>query len=71
MMALAADSAAVYQTWLQLIHDYRVRGIQVHDARLVAAMLVHGIPKILTLNIADFGRYAGIVTAIHPESLVP
>lgn len=35
-------------------------GIQVHDARLVAAMKVHGVARILTINVTDFSRYPGI-----------
>jgi predicted nucleic acid-binding protein len=69
VMKFAADSAPVYETWLRLVRDYRVRGVQVHDARLVAAMLVHRVPNLLTLNVADFARYAKIITAVHPGSL--
>jgi predicted nucleic acid-binding protein len=47
-----------------------VQGKQVHDARLAALMLAHGITHILTLNGADFARYPGIVP-IDPASLVP
>ena len=52
-----------------LVIDYRVSGVQVHDARLVAAMLAHGVTHILTFNTADFARYApeGIV-AVAPAS---
>ena len=34
-----------------------VIGNQVYDARLVAAMMVHGVGRILTFNAADFTRY--------------
>jgi hypothetical protein len=34
-----------------------VIGSQVYDARLVAAMTVHGVGRILTFNAADFSRY--------------
>ena len=44
-------------------------GIQVHDARLVAVMLVHGIENILTLNVTDFQRYPGI-SAVHPQKVI-
>ena len=37
-----------------------VSGIQVHDARMVAAMRVHGIANLLTLNAKDFRRFSGI-----------
>jgi hypothetical protein len=69
MMDLAADSAAVYDNWRTLVHDYQVKGVQAHDARLVAAMIVHGISNVLTLNVKDFARYSGIMHAIHPSSV--
>jgi hypothetical protein len=43
--------------------------VQVHDARLVAAMLAHGVPQILTLNPRDFQRYTEI-TVLHPADVV-
>jgi len=39
---------------------YRVSGKSVHDARLVAAMIVHGVDQILTFNPRDFFRYTEI-----------
>lgn len=54
--------------WERLVADYRVSGKNVHDARLVAAMVVHGTESILTFNTQDFLRYREIrvldVTAI-------
>ena len=49
---------------------YRVSGVQVHDARLVAAMIVHDVTHILTFNTQDFTRYApdGII-AIDPATV--
>jgi hypothetical protein len=70
MMEFAADSYTVYEKWREIVRDYRVTSVQVHDARLVAAMLVHSIPNLLTLNAADFARYADIITAVHPGSLI-
>jgi predicted nucleic acid-binding protein len=46
--------------WEQLVAHYRVSGKNSHDARLVAAMLVHGTNAILTFNTQDFSRYTGI-----------
>jgi predicted nucleic acid-binding protein len=69
MMDLAADSAAVYHNWRKLVRDNKVKGVQVHDARLVAAMMVHGISSLLTLNVKDFARYSGTMRAIHPRSV--
>jgi len=46
--------------WEHLVSDYRVSGKNSHDARLVAAMLVHGVDSILTFNTEDFLRYREI-----------
>jgi len=46
--------------WERLVADYRVSGKNVHDARLVAAMVAHGIESILTFNPQDFLRYEEI-----------
>jgi len=48
--------------------DFEVSGVKVHDARIVAAMLVHKISHILTFNTKDFSRYSGIcITAVDPS----
>jgi predicted nucleic acid-binding protein len=65
---LLPDSLAVHQEWRRLLVDYRVSGVQVHDARLVAAMHVHGVKRILTFNTKDFTRFDGI-DAVHPLQL--
>ncbi len=50
----------VENAWERLVYDYRVSGKNAHDARLVAAMVVHGIESILTFNAEDFLRYSEI-----------
>jgi predicted nucleic acid-binding protein len=67
-MVLLADSEAVYRQWRRIVVRHGVSGVQVHDARLAAAMYVHGVAHILTLNVADFSRFEGL-TALHPESV--
>jgi predicted nucleic acid-binding protein len=67
-LRLLADSLAVHQEWRRLIVIHNVRGVQVHDARLVAAMHVHNVTRILTFNEADFARYSDI-EALHPRVL--
>lgn len=64
------DSAAVHTEWRRLVVDYRVSGVKVHDTRLVAAMLVHGLTHILTFNVSDFARYSE-VSAVHPTDITP
>jgi predicted nucleic acid-binding protein len=67
-LLLLTDSLAVHREWRSLIVTHNVRGVQVHDARLVAIMRVHGIEQILTFNDADFARYSDI-EAVHPSRL--
>ena len=62
------DSPAVYEKWKTLVVTHKVVGVNVHDARLVAAMKVHGVAHILTANVRDFGRYPGI-TVLAPEQI--
>lgn len=66
-MVLLPDSEAVYREWRRIVLHHGVLGVQVHDARLAAAMYVHGVSHILTLNVTDFNRFAGL-TALHPSA---
>ena len=67
-MSLLPDNEAVYREWRKIVLKHSVSGVQVYDARLAAAMYVHGVSHILTLNVADFGRFDG-VKALHPDSV--
>jgi predicted nucleic acid-binding protein len=67
-MNLPPDNEAVYREWRRIVVQYGVSGVQVHDARLAAAMYVHGVLHILTLNTADFGRFEGLLP-VHPGSI--
>jgi predicted nucleic acid-binding protein len=64
--SMMSESPDVYSEWKRLVIDYRVSGVQVHDARLVAAMRVHGAARILTFNEEDFKRYENIIGIILP-----
>jgi len=48
------------RSW-KLLVTYDMSGVQVHDARLAAAMRVHGVKRILTFN--DFAGYTVIQTS--------
>jgi len=67
-MSLLPDSEAVYREWRRIVVQYNVSGVQVHDARLAAAMYVHSVSHVLTLNVTDFERFNGL-TALHPKSI--
>ncbi len=68
LLRLLPETPEVFPTWRKLVLEHRVSGIQVHDARIVAAMSVHQVNKILSFDLADFTRYAGI-TVVHPEEV--
>jgi predicted nucleic acid-binding protein len=61
LFTLLEETAAVLPQWEQLVTLYQVIGKNGHDAHLVAAMMVHGIGRILTFNVVDFQRYQGII----------
>ncbi len=70
LFPLLPDTPALYPEWRRLVVTFNVAGVQVHDARLVAAMNVHGVSHILTLNPTDFLRYSKIgIVAIDPTAL--
>src|SRR5436189_5771263 len=46
-LRLLPDSLAVHEEWRRLIVAHDVSGVQVHDARLAAAMRVPGVERIL------------------------
>lgn len=64
------ESSDSYAYWRTLVVRFGVSGVQAHDARLVALMLVHGLTHILTFNTSDFERYAGLsVAAVSPRDV--
>ena len=65
MFSLLPDTPAIHPVWESLVIQYRVSGKPAHDARLVAAMHVHGLTTILTFDRTGFSRYAGI-EVLHP-----
>ena len=61
---VADETAAVTQRLLALLAAIPCGGKQVHDANIVATMLVHGVPSLLTHNVADFKRFSHLITVI-------
>jgi predicted nucleic acid-binding protein len=67
-LRLLPDSLTVHQKWRALLVTHAISGVQVHDARLVATMLVHGVKYILTFNDKDYARYPEI-EAFNPRTV--
>ena len=62
------DTAEVYKNWRELVVKHSVSGIQVHDAKIAAAMKAHNIENLLTFNAKDFKRYSDI-KAVEPKDV--
>src|SRR5438270_13320954 len=62
---LHLDTPALLGEWDRLIITHDCKGKSAHDARIVAAMNVHGAQQLLTFNAKDFTRYPGI-TLLDP-----
>jgi predicted nucleic acid-binding protein len=68
-LTLLPDVPAIYAAWKRIVYDYKVQGVKVYDARLVAVMNVYAVESILSFNSVDFKRY-DLVTALQPASLL-
>jgi predicted nucleic acid-binding protein len=56
-LVVADETSATTAQLLDLLAHAAVAGKHVHDANIVATMLEHGIPRLLTHNVADFRRF--------------
>jgi predicted nucleic acid-binding protein len=59
---VAQDDADVTAQLLDLMVHVVVQGRQVHDANIVATMLVNDVPRLLTNNSGDFVRYGDFIS---------
>ena len=66
---LFPESAEIFDEWKKLVVSYAVSGRDTHDARIVAAMNVHGIKSVLTFDEEDFKRYKNIITVLTPPAV--
>jgi predicted nucleic acid-binding protein len=64
---LLPDTEDVYRNWRELVVKHSVSGIQVHDAKIVAAMKAHNIQTLLTFNAKDFKRYTDIKAVVPKD----
>lgn len=70
LFPLLPDADIMFPHWLNIVTTCRCSGRQVHDARLVAVMLTHNIPHILTFDIDDFQRYHSLgISSVHPSAV--
>jgi predicted nucleic acid-binding protein len=60
-----AEDSRVTDRLLGLLADVECGGKQVHDANVVATMLVHGIDTVVTMNTGDFARFDRYVSLVR------
>ena len=68
LFALVLEPASIFEEWEGLVTSNRVSGKHVRDARLVAALKLLGLSRILKFNVADVACYTNI-EVIHPQSV--
>jgi predicted nucleic acid-binding protein len=66
---LLAEDSTVADRLLGLLDQTPCGGKQVHDANIVATMLVHGIDRLITINVADFTRFEVHITLMPLSSI--
>jgi predicted nucleic acid-binding protein len=62
---LLTEDARVTERLLRLLDDVRFAGRRVHDANVVATMLVHGVSAVVTMNTADFERFGAYISVLR------
>ena len=65
---LLPDSLATFTEWRRLVFDFQITGVQVHDAKLVASMIDHNIPYLVTFNEKDFKRFP-MITVMNANNV--
>ncbi len=65
---LLAEDIKVSERLLELLETVECAGNQVHDANVVATMLVHGVDTVVSMNVDDFARFGDHV---HVADLRP
>ena len=63
---VADETELVSEKLLKLIQEFPTAGKQIHDANIVATMLIYGIDTLLTLNVQDMKRFANNITILSP-----
>lgn len=62
------DTSLALDQLVELVGTIAIAGRQIHDANIVATMLVHGVRRLLTHNTKDFARYTDLIEVVPLES---
>lgn len=66
LFRIADETQQTTEQLLDLLEKFPTIGKQVHDANIVATMLVNRIDTLLTINIADMKRFSSLIKIISP-----
>ena len=69
ILRILPETPATYARWRDIVEQYKVIGLQVHDANLVAVADIYGAGAVVTLNPSDFARFS-TVQVLTPEQVV-
>ncbi len=61
------DSSSITEKLTDLMEEFSVSGALVHDANIVATMLVNRIKHILTYNVSDFKKFEKYIEIVSLE----
>ena len=67
---ILSENPRILKQLIDLVQEIPMAGKQVHDANIVATMLVYGIDYLLTYNIDDFKRFSGKIHILSLEDWV-
>ena len=62
------DNLPTFLEWRKLVSDFSVTGVQVHDAKIAASVIVHEVDYLLTFNEKDFSRFP-MIRVVNPASI--
>jgi predicted nucleic acid-binding protein len=65
---LLPEGPGIFMQWIRLVETIPVTGKRVHDARLVAVLMTHGVDHLLTFNSGDFALFTDI-SIVNPSAL--
>jgi len=68
LFKVADENEATTDKLLELLDEFPSGGKQIHDANIVATMLVSNIDTLLTINLADMKRFASKIEIRVPIS---
>ena len=68
LFTVLPENELIFEEWKTLVVKHKVSGKPTHDTRIAAAMIVHKIENILTLNPNDFKRFTEI-KAVRPQDI--